>query len=49
VTSNTPFTAIEQMTTKGFDAVPLVVLVVLAVALATLGLARLRSRDFVGG
>jgi ABC-2 type transport system permease protein len=49
VANNTPFTAIEQMTMKGFDPVPLIVLTVLAVALAALGLLRLRSRDLVTG
>ena len=48
VANNTPFTAIEHMTTKTtFDALPLVVLAALAIILTALGLLRLRSRDFV--
>jgi ABC-2 type transport system permease protein len=48
--NNTPFTAIEHLTTKtSFDALPLVVLTILAVVLTVLGLLRLRSRDFVAG
>jgi ABC-2 type transport system permease protein len=48
--NNTPFTAIEHMTTgTSFNALPLVVLAVLAIVLAILGLARLRSRDYVSG
>ena len=49
ITDNTPFTAIEKMTTSGFDAIPLVVLVVIATGLTCLGLRRLASRDFVAG
>lgn len=48
--NNTPFTAIEHMTTAHtFDALPLVVLAALAIILTTVGLARLRSRDYVAG
>jgi ABC-2 type transport system permease protein len=48
VAKNTPFTAIETMTTKSsFDPLPLIVLAVIAIVLTTLGLLRLRSRDFV--
>jgi ABC-2 type transport system permease protein len=48
--NNTPFTTIENLTTKAsFDGWPLVVLAVLAVVLTVLGLLRLRSRDFVAG
>ena len=50
VANNTPFTAIEHLSTRsGFDALPLVVLTLLAIALTALGLARLRSRDYVAG
>jgi len=50
VANNTPFTAIEHLTTSSsFDALPLIVLTVLAVVLTVLGLVRLRSRDFVAG
>jgi ABC-2 type transport system permease protein len=45
--NNTPFTAIEHVTMGSFNALPLVVLALLAVVLAVLGLARLRSRDCV--
>jgi ABC-2 type transport system permease protein len=50
VANNTPFTAIEHLTTATtFNALPLVVLAVLAIVLTVLGLVRLRSRDFVAG
>jgi ABC-2 type transport system permease protein len=44
--NNTPFTAIQHMTTGQFSAWPLVVVAVLAIVLTVLGLARLRSRDY---
>jgi ABC-2 type transport system permease protein len=47
--NNTPFTAIEHLSSAHFDATPLVVLAVIAIVFAALGLARLRSRDYVGG
>jgi ABC-2 type transport system permease protein len=48
VANNTPFTAIQHMTsTPGFDALPLLVLALLAVILTIAGLARLRTRDYV--
>jgi ABC-2 type transport system permease protein len=46
---HTPFTAIEHLSSAHFDAAPLIVLAVLAVLFTALGLARLRSRDYVGG
>jgi ABC-2 type transport system permease protein len=46
--NNTPFTAIERLSTH-FDVVPLVVIAALAIVLGTLGLIRLRSRDYVSG
>ncbi|HEX4402241.1 MAG TPA: ABC transporter permease [Galbitalea sp.] len=50
LSNNTPFTAIEHLTTKeSFDGLPLIVLAVLAIVLTVLGLLRLRSRDFVTG
>jgi ABC-2 type transport system permease protein len=49
VTNNTPFTAIEHVTTGHFSALPLVVMLVLALVFGALGLARLRSRDAVTG
>jgi ABC-2 type transport system permease protein len=49
VANNTPFTAIERMTTGHFSAVPLVVMLVLAIVFGALGLARLRARDEVTG
>ena len=50
VARNTPFTSIENMTTKAsFDGLPLIVLTVLAIVLTVLGLLRLRSRDYVTG
>jgi ABC-2 type transport system permease protein len=48
--NGTPFTAIENATTKtSFDPLPLIVLAVVAIVLTAVGLARLRSRDFVSG
>ena len=47
VTDNGPFTAIEHLSTKNPDLLPLIVLAALAVILTALGLLRLRSRDFV--
>jgi ABC-2 type transport system permease protein len=44
--NNTPFTAIEHVTIGSFSVLPLVVLTLLAIVLAVLGLARLRSRDY---
>ncbi|HEY4269432.1 MAG TPA: ABC transporter permease [Galbitalea sp.] len=50
LSNNTPFTAIEHMTTANtFTGLPLIVLAVLAIVLTALGLARLRSRDYVAG
>jgi ABC-2 type transport system permease protein len=50
LSNNTPFTAVEHLTTKAsFDGLPLIVLTVLAIVLTVLGLLRLRSRDFVTG
>jgi ABC-2 type transport system permease protein len=49
ISNNTPFTAIERLTTGRFTVVPLVVIVVLAIVFAVLGLVRLRSRDTVTG
>jgi ABC-2 type transport system permease protein len=50
LSNNTPFTAIEHMTTAStFNGLPLIVLAVLAIVLTTLGLARLRSRDYAAG
>lgn len=46
---NTPFTAIEHLTTGTFTVVPLVVLTVLAIVFAVAGIARLRARDTVTG
>jgi ABC-2 type transport system permease protein len=46
---NTPFTAIGHQPNTHFDATPLVVLAIIAIVFAALGLARLRSRDYVGG
>jgi ABC-2 type transport system permease protein len=49
IANNTPFTAIEHLTTGHFTAVPLIVLAVIAVGFAVLGLLRLRDRDTVTG
>ncbi|HEX4059332.1 MAG TPA: ABC transporter permease [Galbitalea sp.] len=49
VANNTPFTAIEHMTTGHFSALPLVVMLVLAIVFGVLGLVRLRTRDAVTG
>ncbi|HEY2643267.1 MAG TPA: ABC transporter permease [Galbitalea sp.] len=45
--TNTPFTAIEHITSGSFNTRPLVVLAALAIVLAVLGLVRLRARDYV--
>ena len=47
--NNTPFTAIERLSTGNFTALPLVVITALALILGALGLLRLGSRDLVVG
>jgi ABC-2 type transport system permease protein len=48
--NNTPFSAIENLTTQStFDAVPIIVIAVLAVILTGVGLGRLRARDYITG
>ena len=49
VANNGPFTAIQHLSTKNLDPLPLIILAALAIILTVLGLLRLRSRDFVGG
>jgi ABC-2 type transport system permease protein len=49
ISDNTPFTAIEHVTTGTFTALPLIVLTVLAIVFAVLGLLRLRARDALTG
>ncbi len=47
--NNTPFTAIEQLSTGAFNAVPIFVITAIAIVLAVAGLLRLRARDVVTG
>jgi ABC-2 type transport system permease protein len=49
IANNGPFTAIEHISAKSFDPVPLIVLAALAIILTVAGVARLRARDYVSG
>jgi ABC-2 type transport system permease protein len=47
LSDNTPFTAIQRLSTTHPDPLPLILIAVLAILFGALGLARLRSRDYV--